>query len=189
MRWLLIASLSMACNRADEPPRAPPAPAPAPAPASSVAAPAPDAAPPIAKPVEPVAEPSPIQRVPAREATKNLDAMLDEIDKAWRKNKTDILKPVARPGFRVSDDNGLAVIIPDVELPIDDVHRHLVKRAKNVKNSGMKMYTDGSLVAVDPAGQKVSNEPRIVPLNDTLIVFLTPSRDAKHVARIDVAMP
>ena len=130
MRWLLIACLSMACNRADDPPRAPPAPAPAPAPAP-VTAPAPDAAP-VATPVAPVAEPSSIERVSASEATKNLDAMLDEIDKEWRKKKEGIPKPSARPGFRVTDDNGVAVIIPDVDLPIDDVHQRLVKRAKNV---------------------------------------------------------
>jgi hypothetical protein len=52
------------------------------------------------------------------------------------------------------------------------------------------MYTDGSLVALDASGAAASNEPIVLALDETLILFLTASwRDPKLLGRIDVAMP
>jgi hypothetical protein len=189
MRCFVVASvLLIACGRKDD------TPPPTPTPVSKTVVATPDAPPPAPEPVAEPVEPAAVDRGGAKVSTaaaiKSLDAMLAEIDAGWRKNKDDIVKPAARPGFRVMDENGIAVILPDVDVPLKDIHVRLLKRSKGVVNSGMKMYADGSLVAVDSAGRKASNEPVVVPLNETLIVFLTPTaKDPKLLARIDVAMP
>ena len=114
--------------------------------------------------------------------------MLGEIDAHWRKNR-ELKTPVAGAGFHVTEDNGVPVLIPAVDLPIAEVATRLRKR-KIGKNRGLKMYTDGSLVAVDAAGAKVASAPIVLALNETLIIFLTPSvKDPKRLGRIDVAMP
>jgi hypothetical protein len=128
---------------------------------------------------------------PASSATlvNDLDAMLNDIDSRWRTDHERIAVPKPRSGFRVTQDNGVAVIIPEVELSLAVVAAHLAKRT-TAKNVGLKPYTDGTLVTIDSTGAKAKNAPVVLPLNETLLMFLTPSaKDPSRLLRIDVAMP
>lgn len=137
------------------------------------------------------ATPAPIDAAaaePSAAVVEDLDAMLAEVDQAWRADQTTILVPKARPGIRVTDDNGVAVLIPSAEIPISEMQKRLAKR--NVKNTGLKMYTDGSLVTLDSSGAKASQEPVVLALNETLLVFLVPSKtNPASLTRLEVAMP
>jgi len=154
------------------------------APAITTATPAPSAPPARANAPTPDAPPQPPDF-----AVQNLDAMLDEINAGWRKDHEKILVPKLRAGFEVSEDNGVPILIPKVDLRLAEIAKHLAQRT-TVKNAGLKPYTDGTLVPLDPIGGKVSSDPIVLALNETLIIFLTPSwKDPKLLGRIDVAKP